>query len=177
MRAAFGTFEGVIVRDLLPMIDASYRTIPDREHRAMAGLSMGGMQTLFIGLQHLELFAYIGSFSGPIIQDLKASDLTVIRNSREPFDAKAHMAAYLRIRGIQRAREIVLARRGKSGVGSVQGRHRRRRRGAARNGRAFGILRVEWHGTRVADVAAGSQRFRAAAFPLTLLPRRLKAAR
>jgi enterochelin esterase-like enzyme len=87
VHTAFGTFEDVIVRDLVPMIDASYRTIPDREHRAMAGLSMGGMQTLFIGLQHLELFAYIGSFSGPIVQNLDASDLTAIRN-QAPFDAK-----------------------------------------------------------------------------------------
>jgi enterochelin esterase-like enzyme len=88
VRDAFGAFEDVIVRDLVPMIDASYRTIPDRAHRAMAGLSMGGMQTLFIGLQHLELFAYIGSFSGPIVQDLNASDLTVVRNEPPAFDAK-----------------------------------------------------------------------------------------
>ncbi len=38
----FGAFEDVMVKDLIPMIDATYRTIPDREHRAMAGLSMGG---------------------------------------------------------------------------------------------------------------------------------------
>jgi enterochelin esterase-like enzyme len=87
MRDAFVTFEDVIVQDLIPMIDASYRTIPDREHRAMAGLSMGGMQTLFIGLQHLELFAYVGSFSGPIVQNLKVTDLSAIRK-QEPFDAK-----------------------------------------------------------------------------------------
>jgi enterochelin esterase-like enzyme len=88
VQAAFRTFEDVIVHDLVPMIDATYRTIPDRDHRAMAGLSMGGMQTLFIGLQHLDLFAYIGSFSGPIVQNLNASDLTAIRNAHEPFDAK-----------------------------------------------------------------------------------------
>src|SRR5262249_38325689 len=46
-------------------IDASYRTIADRDHRAMAGLSMGGMQTLQIAPRHLDLFSYIGSFSGP----------------------------------------------------------------------------------------------------------------
>jgi enterochelin esterase-like enzyme len=87
MRTAFATFEDVIVRDLIPMIDASYRTIPDREHRAMAGLSMGGMQTLFIGLQHLELFAYVGSFSGPIVQDLNVSNLNAIQKP-EPFNSK-----------------------------------------------------------------------------------------
>jgi enterochelin esterase-like enzyme len=53
-----------MVKDLIPMIDATYRTIPNRENRAMAGLSMGGMQTFQITLKHLDLFAYIGGFSG-----------------------------------------------------------------------------------------------------------------
>jgi enterochelin esterase family protein len=66
-RDAFGAFQDVIVNDLIPTIDSTYRTIPDRDHRAMAGLSMGGMQTLFIALHRLDTFAYIGSFSGPII--------------------------------------------------------------------------------------------------------------
>jgi enterochelin esterase-like enzyme len=60
----FSAFEQVMVDDLIPMIDATYRTIPDRDHRAMAGLSMGGMQTFQIGLKHLDLFAYLGGFSG-----------------------------------------------------------------------------------------------------------------
>ena len=60
----FSAFEDVMVKDLIPMIDATYRTIPDRENRAMAGLSMGGMQTFQITLKHLDLFSYIGGFSG-----------------------------------------------------------------------------------------------------------------
>lgn len=62
----YSGFESVIVNDLIPAIDASYRTIADRRHRAMAGLSMGGSQTLFIALRHLDLFSYIGSFSGRV---------------------------------------------------------------------------------------------------------------
>ncbi len=60
----FGAFEDVMITDLIPMIDATYRTIPDRENRAMAGLSMGGMQTFQITLKHLDTFAYLGGFSG-----------------------------------------------------------------------------------------------------------------
>jgi enterochelin esterase-like enzyme len=60
----FGAFEDVMIKDLIPMIDATYRTIPDREYRAMAGLSMGGMQTFMIGLKHLDTFSYLGGFSG-----------------------------------------------------------------------------------------------------------------
>jgi len=59
-------FEEVVINDLIPMIDAAYRTLPDREHRAMAGLSMGGGQALQIALTHLDKFAYIGSFSSPL---------------------------------------------------------------------------------------------------------------
>lgn len=60
----FNAFEDVVVNDLIPTIDATYRTIPDRDHRAMAGLSMGGMQTFIITLNHLDLFTHIGGFSG-----------------------------------------------------------------------------------------------------------------
>jgi enterochelin esterase-like enzyme len=71
----FRGFEAVLLKDLIPKIDATYRALADRDHRAMAGLSMGGMQTLNIALQHLDTFAYIGSFSGPPLNgfDLKTS--------------------------------------------------------------------------------------------------------
>lgn len=58
------TFEEVFIDELIPMIDSTYRTLADREHRAMAGLSMGGMQTFQIAMKHLDKFAYIGGFSG-----------------------------------------------------------------------------------------------------------------
>ena len=60
----FTAFEDVMVKDLIPMIDATYRTKPERENRAMAGLSMGGMQTFQVTLKHLDLFSHIGGFSG-----------------------------------------------------------------------------------------------------------------
>ena len=57
-------FEDLVIRDLIPTIDARYRTIADREHRAIAGLSRGGEQAMQIGLAHLDTFASIGDFSG-----------------------------------------------------------------------------------------------------------------
>jgi enterochelin esterase-like enzyme len=60
----FSTFEEVMVKDLIPMIDSTYRTLPGREYRGMAGFSMGGMQTFQITLKHLDLFSHIGGFSG-----------------------------------------------------------------------------------------------------------------
>jgi len=62
-------FPELVMNDLMPMIDTCYRTFPDRMHRAIAGLSMGGGQALQIGLGHLDKFAYIASFSG-VLQDL-----------------------------------------------------------------------------------------------------------
>jgi enterochelin esterase-like enzyme len=59
-----GALDDVFIKDLIPMIDSTYRTKKDRENRAMAGLSMGGMQTFAITLNHLDKFAYIGGFSG-----------------------------------------------------------------------------------------------------------------
>ncbi len=60
----FSALDEVMVKDLIPMIDSIYRTIPDRDHRGMAGLSMGGMQTFQITLNHLDTFSHIGGFSG-----------------------------------------------------------------------------------------------------------------
>ena len=60
----FAAFEEVMIADLIPMIDSTYRTVPDREHRALAGLSLGGMQAFVIGLSHLDTFAFLGGFSG-----------------------------------------------------------------------------------------------------------------
>nr|WP_295875070.1 alpha/beta hydrolase-fold protein [uncultured Chitinophaga sp.] len=57
------SFEEDLLKDIIPYIDAHYSTIKDREHRALAGLSMGGGQSLNIGLYHLETFAYVGGFS------------------------------------------------------------------------------------------------------------------
>jgi len=60
-----GAFEEVMLTELIPMIDAGYRTKSNREYRAMAGLSMGSGQTLNVTLKHLDKFAWVGGMSGP----------------------------------------------------------------------------------------------------------------
>jgi enterochelin esterase family protein len=54
----------LMLNDLIPWIDGNFRTLTDKDHRAMAGLSMGGMMTESVTMQHLDKFAYIGLFSG-----------------------------------------------------------------------------------------------------------------
>lgn len=64
LNAMIKPFETVVTKDLIPFIDTNYRTLADRDHRAIAGLSMGGFQSFNIGLSHLDLFSSIGGFSG-----------------------------------------------------------------------------------------------------------------
>jgi enterochelin esterase-like enzyme len=64
MQEMTDAFEDDVTQALIPFIDSTFRTLPDRDHRAMAGLSMGGMQTFQITLNNLNLFSYIGGFSG-----------------------------------------------------------------------------------------------------------------
>ncbi len=60
---AFETFEFDLLGDLIPFIDSNYPVFTSRENRAIAGLSMGGGQSLNFGLTHLDTFAYVGAFS------------------------------------------------------------------------------------------------------------------
>ena len=60
-------FANTLIKDVIPMIDSRFRTIADKEHRAMAGLSMGGMQTKAITVAHPEVFSNLGIFSGGTI--------------------------------------------------------------------------------------------------------------
>jgi enterochelin esterase family protein len=61
--AAFGNFENELLNDVIPFVESHYSVQADRDHRALAGLSMGGGQSLNFGLAHLDTFAWIGGFS------------------------------------------------------------------------------------------------------------------
>jgi enterochelin esterase-like enzyme len=60
---AFAAFEQDLLKDVIPAIESRYSVQADREHRALAGLSMGGGQSLNFGLAHLDIFALVGGFS------------------------------------------------------------------------------------------------------------------
>ncbi len=64
MARPVSVFEEVMIHEIIPMIDSKFRTIADREHRAIAGLSMGANQTMRIIMNNLDKFAYYGGFSG-----------------------------------------------------------------------------------------------------------------
>lgn len=66
-------FEKTLIQDIIPMIDARFRTIADKDHRAMAGLSMGGMETKAIAVKNSDVFGSLGIFSGGTISAEEAA--------------------------------------------------------------------------------------------------------
>jgi enterochelin esterase-like enzyme len=76
-------FETVLVDELIPYTDANFRTLPDQPHRAMAGLSMGGMETKTITLKHLDKFSHIGLFSGGSISPEDISDMAAFKQANK----------------------------------------------------------------------------------------------
>src|SRR5690606_17473597 len=97
MQEMFSAFEDDLTQVLIPYVDKTFRTLADRDHRAMAGLSMGGMQTFQITLNHLDLFSHIGGFSGaggPLVLGDRKLDPKVDYNGvfadPEAFAKKVH---------------------------------------------------------------------------------------
>src|SRR5207249_7591473 len=75
----FSACEKALIDDFIPFIDADFRTTADQPHRAMAGLSMGGMQTRAITLAHLDKFSHIGAFSGGSIAVTNITDMSAFK--------------------------------------------------------------------------------------------------
>ena len=67
-------YESYIVKELIPEIDKRFRTFADRDHRVIAGLSMGGYGAIKFGLRHPEMFSLVGSFSGALDAPLRGQD-------------------------------------------------------------------------------------------------------
>jgi hypothetical protein len=62
--AGGGAYGKLMINDLIPWVDSNFRTLTDKDHRAMAGLSMGGFMTAAVTMSNLDKFSYIGLFSG-----------------------------------------------------------------------------------------------------------------
>ena len=90
------TFEDDVTQALIPFVDKTYRTLADRDNRAMAGLSMGGFQTFQITTKHLDLFSHIGGFSGigGMLEDRKMdlkTDFNGVFADPAAFAKKVHL--------------------------------------------------------------------------------------
>jgi enterochelin esterase family protein len=78
-RFSFETYADLMINDMIPWVDKNFRTLPDQAHRAMSGLSMGGMCTRAVTLAHLDKFAYIGIFSGGTIAPADITDKSRVK--------------------------------------------------------------------------------------------------
>jgi enterochelin esterase family protein len=82
-------FNQDLIGSIVPYIDSHYRTQTDREHRALAGLSMGGLQALTMSLTNSDLFSYIGIFSSgwfpQMREDVEKTDLAQYKANGKPF--------------------------------------------------------------------------------------------
>ncbi|MFN7920190.1 MAG: alpha/beta hydrolase-fold protein [Bryobacteraceae bacterium] len=74
-------FEEYLMKDVMPLAESKYRIEKGREHRAIAGLSMGGGQALAIGLTHLDLFSAVGAFSAAVPQNHEERLNAVLKDS------------------------------------------------------------------------------------------------
>ena len=72
----FEAFPQSVIHDLIPFVDRNYRTIADRDHRAVAGTSAGGTEAILTGLQHVDTFSYIGLFS-PALARVPGSQIRI----------------------------------------------------------------------------------------------------
>ena len=107
----FDAFSTVLLKELIPYVDANFRTLADQPHRAMAGLSMGGMQTKTTTLANLDKFSHIGLFSGGTISASEITDMArfkqqvklvfVTSGSRENPERLAPAAESLQAAGIR----------------------------------------------------------------------------
>jgi len=82
-------FNADLTDSIVPFVDQLYRTLADRQNRAIAGLSMGGLQTLTISLTRSDLFAYVGIFSSGWFpqtrEQVERTDLATYKSSGKPF--------------------------------------------------------------------------------------------
>ncbi|MGE4285950.1 MAG: alpha/beta hydrolase [Phycisphaerae bacterium] len=83
-------FRDRLLKEIIPMIDSGYRTLADQPHRAMAGLSMGGMQTNAIAMENLDVFSHIGIFSGGTVGEPATAHGGVMADAEE-FNKKVKL--------------------------------------------------------------------------------------
>lgn len=87
-------FESELTQVIIPFVESNYRTEKGAESRALAGLSMGGMQTLYTGLYHTDLFSYLGVFSSgwlPFHKNIADAQYDFIRKNKETIDKQLNL--------------------------------------------------------------------------------------
>ena len=151
MQDMASAFEDDLTQVLIPYIDSNFRTIADRDHRAMAGLSMGGMQTFQVTFDHLDMFSYIGGFSGaagPLVLGNRSLDVKTDLNGALADPSAFAKRVHLLWLGVGTDEPPMM-------LAGIQRLHKslQEAKYPAR------LLRITGYGSRMADVAPRSERF------------------
>ena len=91
VREASGDVTSIYINDLIPFIDKTFRTFPDKEHRAMAGLSRGGFQTCNTVFNNMDKFNWMGTFSGFFMRDGIETAFNGIFKDAAAFDKQMNL--------------------------------------------------------------------------------------
>lgn len=91
-----GKIERAFVPDIVTFIDSHYRTIPDKQHRAIAGLSLGGLHTLFTSANNPDVFDYVGLFSAQTTNALNDKRIGGVEKLAKGIDAAASVLPFLK---------------------------------------------------------------------------------
>ena len=94
-----GDFGKIMTTEIIPMIDSNFRTLADQSHRAIAGLSMGSMQAVSIGMANLDKFSGVGSFSGASLGDPANTNSPLSKPAEFNRTVQAAFASYGSVEG------------------------------------------------------------------------------
>jgi enterochelin esterase-like enzyme len=90
IESSLKAFESEIKKVIIPFVEKNYRTIPDASHRALAGLSLGGMHTLYTGINNTDMFAHLGVFSSgwiiPMMSNLADDQYAFMKNNADKIN-------------------------------------------------------------------------------------------
>lgn len=102
IQSMFGKFEKVFASEIINFIDNNYRTITTKNDRAIAGLSLGGLHTLYISLNNPDLFNYIGLFSAQTSNALNNKKINSVRSINDTWNEIKNVLPFIENRGLDR---------------------------------------------------------------------------
>ena len=95
-----GSIESVFMNDIVDFVDKNYRTLNNKQNRAIAGLSLGGLQTIFISLNNPTAFDYIGLFSAQATNALNDKNILELEEFADSWNGLSSLLPFMKKKGI-----------------------------------------------------------------------------
>lgn len=100
IESMLGSIESVFMNDIVDFVDKNYRTLNNKQNRAIAGLSLGGLQTIFISLNNPTAFDYIGLFSAQATNALNDKNILELEEFADSWNGLSSLLPFLKKKGI-----------------------------------------------------------------------------